>query len=144
MGFARLNTYDDSASNGSLSCAKKLARSVGASPTQVRPSRPPGSECCVSRRRRRRRSVHGCCIGCVIEPRNRLLAGAENVFVIERDRGNAVMRGAARPAGVEEHITCAVAASSPVRPIAGYGGTPAAPFVKVDDADDPIPVIAGA
>ena len=45
-------------------------------------------------------------MGCVIEPRNRLLAGAEIVFVIERNRGNAVMRGAARPAGVEEPITC--------------------------------------
>ena len=42
----------------------------------------------------------------MIEPRNRLLAGAEIVFVIERNRGNAVMRGAARHAGVEEHITC--------------------------------------
>ena len=29
-------------------CAKKLARSAGASPAQVRPSEPPGSECCVS------------------------------------------------------------------------------------------------
>jgi hypothetical protein len=87
-------------------CAKKLARSVGASPTQARPSRPPGSECCVSRRRRRPRSVHSCCMGCVIEPRNRLLAGAEIIFVIERNTSNAAMRGAARPAGVEEHITC--------------------------------------
>ena len=84
----------------------KLARSVGESPTQVMLSRQPGSECCVSRRRRRPRSVHSCCMGCVIEPRNRLLAGAEIVFVIERNRGNAVMRGAARPAGVEEPITC--------------------------------------
>jgi hypothetical protein len=48
----------------------KLARSVGESPTQVRPSRRPGSECCVSRRRRRPRSVHSGCVGCVIEPRN--------------------------------------------------------------------------
>ena len=45
-------------------------------------------------------------MGRVIEPRNRLLAGAEIVFVIERNRGNAAMRGAVRPAGVEEHITC--------------------------------------
>ena len=42
----------------------------------------------------------------MIEPRNRLLAGAEIVFVIERNTSNAAMRGAARPAGVEEHITC--------------------------------------
>src|SRR5467141_4601535 len=28
----------------------KLARSAGASPAQVRPSEPPGSECCVRRR----------------------------------------------------------------------------------------------
>jgi len=27
----------------------KLARSAGASPAQVRPSKPPGSECCVKR-----------------------------------------------------------------------------------------------
>jgi hypothetical protein len=32
------------------SCAKKLARSAGGSPAQVRRSEPPGSECCVSRR----------------------------------------------------------------------------------------------
>jgi hypothetical protein len=30
----------------------KMARSVGESPTQVKPSRRPGSECCVSRRQR--------------------------------------------------------------------------------------------
>src|SRR5262249_8245572 len=40
------------------------------SPTQVTPSRQPGSECCVSRRRRRPRSVHSGCVGCVIESRN--------------------------------------------------------------------------
>ena len=32
-------------------------------------------------------------------------AGAEIVFVIERNMDNAVMRGTAHPAGVEEHIT---------------------------------------
>src|ERR1700726_344021 len=45
----------------------KLARSAGVSPAQVRPSKPPGSECCVRRRRRRTRSVHSGCVGCVIE-----------------------------------------------------------------------------
>ena len=55
----------------------KLARSAGASPAQVGPSKPPGSECCVRRRRRRTRSVHSGCVGCVIEPRNDEIAGAE-------------------------------------------------------------------
>ena len=40
----------------------KLARSAGVSPAQVRPSKPPGSECCVRRRRRRTRSVHSGCV----------------------------------------------------------------------------------
>ena len=44
-------------------------------------------------------------MGCVIEPRNRLLVGAEIVFVIERNMGGTVMRGPVHPAGVEEHIT---------------------------------------
>ena len=48
----------------------KLARSAGESPTHVKPSRRPGSECCVSRRQRRSRSVHSGCVACVIEPRN--------------------------------------------------------------------------
>jgi hypothetical protein len=60
--------------------ARKLARSAGASPVQVRPSKPPGGECCVRRRRRRTRSVHSCCVGCGSEPRNDELAGAETVF----------------------------------------------------------------
>src|SRR5580692_6438970 len=50
-------------------------------------------------------------MGCVIEPRNRLLAGAEIVFVIERNMSSAAMRGAVHPAGVEEHITCKRSAS---------------------------------
>jgi hypothetical protein len=83
----------------------KLARSVGGSPTQVRPSRRPGSECCVSRRRRRPRSVHSGCVGCVIEPRNGHIAGAEAVSMVERHTSSTVMRGTARPAGVGEHIT---------------------------------------
>jgi hypothetical protein len=53
----------------------KLARSAGASPAQVRPSKPPGSECCVRRQQCRTRSVHSGCVGCVIEPRNTLFAG---------------------------------------------------------------------
>jgi hypothetical protein len=53
----------------------KLARSAGASPVQVRPSKPPGSECCVRRQQCRTRSVHSRCVGCVIEPRNTLVAG---------------------------------------------------------------------
>src|SRR5262249_19316848 len=55
--------------------ARRLARSAGASPAQVRRSEPPGGECCVSRRQRGPRSVHSCCMGCVIEPRNILVAG---------------------------------------------------------------------
>ena len=71
----------------------KLARSAGASPAQVRPSKPPGSECCVRRRRRRTRSVHSGCVGCGSEPRNDEIAGAETVFMVERNMCNAVMRG---------------------------------------------------
>jgi len=83
----------------------KLARSVGESPTQVMLSRQPGSECCVSRRRRRPRSVHSGCVGCVIEPRNGYVAGAETVQRVERNMDRAAKRGHARPAGVEEQIT---------------------------------------
>ena len=77
----------------------KLARSAGASPAQVRPSKPPGSECCVRRRRRRTRSVHSGCVGCGSEPRNDELAGAETVFMVERNMCNAVMRGIVVPPG---------------------------------------------
>src|SRR6266436_6993066 len=83
----------------------KLARSVGESPTQVMLSRRPGSECCVSRRQRRPRSVHSGCVGCVIEPRNGHIAGAEAVSMVERNMGRAAMRGFVCPAGVEEPIT---------------------------------------
>ena len=75
----------------------KLARSVGESPTQVMPSRQPGSECCVSRRRRRPRSVHSGCVGCVIEPRNGYVAGAETVQRVERNMDRAAKRGHALP-----------------------------------------------
>jgi hypothetical protein len=77
----------------------KLARSVGESPTQVMPSRQPGSECCVSRRRRRPRSVHSGCVGCVIEPRNGYVAGAETVQRVERNMDRAAKRGHARLPG---------------------------------------------
>jgi hypothetical protein len=85
--------------------ASKLARSAGASPAQVRPSKPPGSECCVRRRRRRTRSVHSGCVGCGSEPRNDELAGAETVFMVERNMCNAVIARHCGPAGVEGHIT---------------------------------------
>jgi hypothetical protein len=78
----------------------KLARSVGESPTQVKPSRRPGSECCVSRRQRRPRSVHSGCVGCVIESRNIFTAGAETVDKVERNMAMAAMRGHSHPAGV--------------------------------------------
>src|SRR6202023_2887982 len=84
---------------------QKLARSAGVSPAQVRPSKPPGSECCVRRRRRRTRSVHSGCVGCVIEPRNDEFAGAETVVMVERNMCNAVNASHCRPAGVQEHIT---------------------------------------
>jgi hypothetical protein len=77
----------------------KLARSVGESPTQVMLSRQPGSECCVSRRRRRPRSVHSGCVGCVIEPRNGCVAGAETVRRVERNMDRAAKRGHARLPG---------------------------------------------
>jgi hypothetical protein len=83
----------------------KLARSAGASPAQVGLSKPPDSECCVSRRQRRPRSVHSDCVGCVSEPRNGLFAGVETVLMVEHNTSNAVMRGIVRPAGVKEHIT---------------------------------------
>jgi hypothetical protein len=65
----------------------KLARSAGASPAQVRPSKPPGSECCVRRQQCRTRSVHSGCVGCVIEPRNTLFAGAEVVLCCRTPHG---------------------------------------------------------
>src|SRR5258708_31601105 len=61
----------------------KLARSVGESPTQVMPSRQPGSECCV----------RSGCVGCVIEPRNGYVAGAETVQSVERNTDRAAKRG---------------------------------------------------
>src|ERR1700716_4099786 len=79
--------------------ASQLARSAGASPAQGGPSKPPGGECCVRRRRRRTRSVHSWCVGCGSEPRNDLLAGAETVFMVERNMCNAVMRGIVVPPG---------------------------------------------
>jgi hypothetical protein len=74
-------------------CARKLARSVGASPAQVRRSEPPGSECCASRRRRRPRSVHSDCVGCVLSHGMGLIAGAEAVEMAERNMSKAVMQG---------------------------------------------------
>src|SRR5215208_1554507 len=79
--------------------ARKLVRPAGASPAQVRPSKPPGSECCVRRRRRRTRSVHSACVGCGSEPRNDQIAGAETVFIVERNMSNTDMRGIAVPPG---------------------------------------------
>src|ERR1700738_3029881 len=77
----------------------QLARSDGASPAQVRPSKSPGSECCVRRRRRRTRSVHSGCVGCGSEPRNDELGGAETVAMVEPNMCNAVMRGIVVPPG---------------------------------------------
>src|SRR5262249_4166992 len=77
----------------------KLAQSVGESPTQVMLSRQPGSEWCASRRRRRPRSVHSGCVGCVIEPRNGYVAGAETVQRVERNMDRAAKRGHARLPG---------------------------------------------
>ena len=79
--------------------ASQLARSAGGSPAQVRPSKLPGSECCVRRQRCRTRSVHSGCVGCGSEPRNDLLAGAETVFMVERNMNNAAMQGIVVPPG---------------------------------------------
>jgi len=51
-------------------------RLVKVQPRQGVASRP-GGECCVSLRRPR--SVHSCCAGCVIEPRNTHLAGGGGI-----------------------------------------------------------------
>ena len=69
----------------------------------------------MSRRRRRPRSVHSCCVGCGIEPRNGHFAGAETVSTVERNMSNAGMRGTVRPAGVKGHITRRGSASEPGR-----------------------------
>jgi hypothetical protein len=45
----------------------------------------------VSRRQRRPRSVHSNCVGFVIEPRNRHVAGAETVEIVERNMSIADM-----------------------------------------------------
>ena len=79
--------------------------SAGGSPAQVGPSKPPGSECCVRRRRRRTRSVHSGCVGCVIEPRNDEIAGAEAVTYGRTQHVQCRYARHCRPAGVEEHIT---------------------------------------
>ena len=50
-------------------------------------------------RRRRTRSVHSGCVGCGSEPRNDELAGAETVFMVERNMCDAVMRGIVVPPG---------------------------------------------
>src|SRR5829696_10139797 len=86
--------------------ASELARSAGGSPAQVGRSEPPGSECCASRQQWRPRSVHSGCMGCVIEPGNTLVAGAEAVFAAERHMSGAVIARHWRPARVEEQITC--------------------------------------
>ena len=70
-----------------------------------RPSKPPGSECCVRRRRRRTRSVHSGCVGCVIEPRNDEIAGAEAVTYGRTQHVQCRYARHCRPAGVEAHIT---------------------------------------
>jgi len=44
-------------------------------------------------------------VGCVIEPRNAVIAGAEAVVLAEGNMAGTVMQGASHPAGVEEHIT---------------------------------------
>jgi hypothetical protein len=44
-------------------------------------------------------------VGCVSEPRNGHIAGAETVLMVERNMASAAMRGIGRPAGVKEHIT---------------------------------------
>src|SRR5882724_10281859 len=71
----------------------KLARSAGASPAQEGRSGPPDSECCVNRSRDRVRSVHSEYVGCAIEPRNGIEAGAETVETVERNMSTAAMRG---------------------------------------------------
>ena len=53
----------------------------------------------MRRRRRRTRSVHSLCVGCGIEPRNDEIAGAETVFMVERNMCNAAMRGIVVPPG---------------------------------------------
>ena len=53
----------------------------------------------VSRRQRRPRSVHSGCVGCVIEPRNGYVAGAETVQRVERNMDRAAKRGHARLPG---------------------------------------------
>ena len=47
----------------------------------------------------RTRSVHSGCVGCGSEPRNDELAGAETVFMVERNMCDAVMRGIVVPPG---------------------------------------------
>ena len=44
-------------------------------------------------------------MGCVIEPRNAVIAGAEAVVLVECNMAGTVMRGASHPAGVGEQVT---------------------------------------
>jgi hypothetical protein len=95
----------------------KLARSCRCKSGPVRPSEPPGSECCVRRRRRRTRSVHSGCVGCVIEPRNDETAGAEAVTYGRTQHVQCRYARYCRPAGVEEHITRKWIVSEPGIPL---------------------------
>ena len=72
---------------------------AGARPVRVRPSRPLGSECCVSRGNDGHEAYTAIALGCVIEPRNRLFAGVETVEIVERNTSGTVMRGAVAPPG---------------------------------------------
>src|SRR5215472_4132016 len=71
-------------------------------------------------------------MGCAIEPRNWVAAGAEAVGKVERNTGDAVMRGVARPAGVGEHITCKgsrrnlgdLVSPAIAKAVPGHGGKP--------------------
>jgi hypothetical protein len=67
---------------------------AGASPAQVSPSEPPGSECCVRRRQRRTRSVHSGCVECAIEPRKVRHCRAEGFHSPEGNMCGTATRGA--------------------------------------------------
>src|SRR6266568_487499 len=94
---------------------RKLARSAGASPAQVRPSKPPGSERCVRRQQCRTRSVHSGYVGCVIELRNALVAEAEAVLCSRTPHEQDRYARHCHSAGVGEHITRKRNASEPGR-----------------------------